>query len=746
MRFVAIWILSASTAAAAQPEQDLRRFEFTGTEMATSVKIVLYASDEAAAHAASTAAFARIRGLTGVFSDYDPQSELLRLCESASGGGEVPASDDLWRILARAGEISRASDGAFDVTVGPVVRLWRRARKLHELPDPQRLEEARGLVGHQLLRLDPARRTVRLLRPGMRLDLGGIAKGSAADDALQVLRERGLPSALVDIGGEVALGAPPPGRPGWRIGIAAHEGEERPCPDLWLSNVSVATSGDSEQFVVIGGRRYSHILDPRTGVGLTDHSTVTIVAPDGTTADALATAVSVLGPAAGLKLMERFPGAACRMVHLGAGGTRIHESARWSGLRRIDEAPAALIEGGTDLAAVGSDRYLVHGIRAIAAPPTAAGGEAPAGGGPQGESKDGPAAGNGAGKKPDPTVTPPVEWMLEPTPLPAASAEGEKDMKPYSERIPGSSVAFDMVPIPGGKFLLGSPNGEEGRSADEGPQVEVELEPFWMGAREVRWEEYELWGLGYDALRKERTQEEATARDLLADTISRPTKPYCDMTFNMGRDGYPAICMTQLAAKVYCKWLSAKTGRYYRLPTEAEWEYACRAGTATAYSFGSDPKALGEYAWFFANSADKYHKVGEKKPNPWGLFDMHGNVAEWVLDQHTPEGYKALAGKPCRSPVTVPEAIYPRVVRSGSWMDDPERLRCAARKGSSFSWMMGDPQMPKSIWYHTDAKFVGFRVVRPLRTPTPQEASRFDIDQSQREEMTDYLEYLKYRK
>jgi formylglycine-generating enzyme required for sulfatase activity len=210
----------------------------------------------------------------------------------------------------------------------------------------------------------------------------------------------------------------------------------------------------------------------------------------------------------------------------------------------------------------------------------------------------------------------------------------------------------------------------------------------------------------------------------------------------MGRDGYPAICMTHLAAKVYTKWLSAKTGRYYRLPTEAEWEYACRAGSKTAYGFGDDPKALPDYAWFYTNADDKYHEVGKKKPNAWGLHDMHGNVAEWVLDQYVSDGYRRLLETTRHCPLLVPETIYPRVVRGGSYMDDPKACRSAARRGSTDDFMMGDPQMPKSIWYHTDARFVGFRVVRPLRVPKTEEAARYDLDTALKQALADYLEVL----
>jgi formylglycine-generating enzyme required for sulfatase activity len=299
-------------------------------------------------------------------------------------------------------------------------------------------------------------------------------------------------------------------------------------------------------------------------------------------------------------------------------------------------------------------------------------------------------------------------------------------------------VTFDMLPIPGGTFVMGSPPSEKNRADDEGPQFEAELEPFWMGTCEVTWEAYELWALGLDEYRRELMRATPTDRDKLADAITQPSKPYSDMSFGMGKDGRPAICMTQLAAKIYCKWLSAKTGRYYRLPTEAEWEYACRAGTKTAYSFGDDPKRLGEYAWHYGNSGEKYHKGGQKKPNPWGLYDMHGNVAEWVLDQLTPDGYRQFAGKRQKNPMVVPAKIYPRVVRGGSWLDYPEALRSAARECSESSWKEQDPQIPQSIWYHTEADFVGFRVVRPLRTPGLTEALRYDVDQAQKSAMEEY--------
>jgi formylglycine-generating enzyme required for sulfatase activity len=196
------------------------------------------------------------------------------------------------------------------------------------------------------------------------------------------------------------------------------------------------------------------------------------------------------------------------------------------------------------------------------------------------------------------------------------------------------------------------------------------------------------------------------------------------MSFGMGKKGFPAICMTQKSAKTYCQWLSAKTGRYYRLPTEAEWEYACRAGTKTAFSFGDSADDLDEYAWTVDNSEEKYHKVGQKKPNPWGLHDMHGNVAEWTLDQYTSTGYPSEAGKVAKDPFNVPKKLYPQTARGGAWNDGPEKQRSAARRGSDKEWKQQDPQLPQSVWYFTDAQFLGFRVVRPLVEPSAEEKAK----------------------
>ena len=290
------------------------------------------------------------------------------------------------------------------------------------------------------------------------------------------------------------------------------------------------------------------------------------------------------------------------------------------------------------------------------------------------------------------------------------------DMKLYTNTIPGSVVNYVMVPIPGGEFTMGSPDGEKGRNADEGPQRKVKISPFWMGKFEVSWNEYELFMFPDDErkLRTEYPTPEGVNK--VSDAVTRPSKPYMEMSFGMGKDGYPAISMTQHAANKFCHWLSAKTGHFYRLPTEAEWEYACRAGTTTAYFFGDDDSKLGEYAAYEANSDFKYSKIGRKKPNPWGLHDMHGNVTEWCLDQYA-ENYDPVKDA-LVDPWNRATKPYPHVVRGGSYDDDAVKLRSAARRGSDKSWKMRDPQLPKSIWWLTDAQFLGFRLVRPLNIPS----------------------------
>jgi formylglycine-generating enzyme required for sulfatase activity len=298
------------------------------------------------------------------------------------------------------------------------------------------------------------------------------------------------------------------------------------------------------------------------------------------------------------------------------------------------------------------------------------------------------------------------------------TAASAAEMKPYTNSIPGTRVSYVMLPIPGGEFLMGSPEDEPGHKPDEAPQHPVRVTPFWMGQCEVTWNEFELFMYKDEEKKMRQLHPTDEAGDKLADAVTHPSKPYTDMTFGMGRDNYPAIAMTQHAANKYCQWLSAKTGHFYRLPTEAEWEFACRAGTTTPWFFGDDESQLDQYAWYENNSDFKYQKVGRKKPNPWGLHDIYGNVVEWVLDQYDPDFFRLNAARGVVvNPLNKATKPYPHVVRGGSWDDPLAACRSAARRGSTPAWKLQDPQLPKSTWYFTDADFVGFRLVRPLETP-----------------------------
>jgi formylglycine-generating enzyme required for sulfatase activity len=300
-------------------------------------------------------------------------------------------------------------------------------------------------------------------------------------------------------------------------------------------------------------------------------------------------------------------------------------------------------------------------------------------------------------------------------------AKAATEMKPYDAVIPGTAARFSLVPVPGGVYRRGSPATEAGRRDDEGPQRWVAIDPFWLGRCEVTWDEYEQWASSLEVKRRPDDHQRGP-QDVAADAVSRPTPPYTDMTFGMGKEGYPAICMTQHAAMKYCEWLSQRLGHFHRLPTEAEWEWAARAGTTTAFSFGDDAARLDAFAWHKGNSGGRYHKVGEKQPNPWGLHDMHGNVSEWCLDQMQP--YQDGSDLQI-NPWVLATNEYPVVVRGGSFKEREVRLRSAARRGSSSEWKMQDPQIPQSIWYFTDARFNGFRVLRPYVEPSAQEQHRY---------------------
>lgn len=308
----------------------LNRFEYQQPQMGLPFRIVLYARDRPTADAAAAATFKRIEQLNGIMSDYDDDSELSQLSRTSGQGKEVEVSDDLWLVLKRAQDLAERSGGAFDVTVGPCVNLWRKARREKQLPDPARLAAARKAVGYPHVRLNANRQAVELLVPNMRLDLGGIAKGYAVDEALKVLRQLGIRSALVAGGGDLAVSSPPPGKKAWRIELAPLDATNAPpARFVLLSHGAIATSGDLFQRLEIDGKRYSHIVDPRTGIGLTDHSLVSVIAKDCMTADSLTKVVSVLGPEKGLKFIENTRGVAARVVRKPTVRIEVYESRRF---------------------------------------------------------------------------------------------------------------------------------------------------------------------------------------------------------------------------------------------------------------------------------------------------------------------------------------------------------------------------------------------------------------------------------
>jgi FAD:protein FMN transferase len=329
VRPTSIALVLLLTPALAAPQASLTRFQYEKPHMGTTFRIVLYAADQAKADAATQRAFARIAAIDARLTDYVETSELSRVTKEAVGH-PVRVSDDLLKVLLPAQDLARRSEGAFDITVGPLTHLWRRARRQVEMPAPDVLAEALRLVGYQLLHVDAVAHTVQVDRLGMKLDAGGIAKGYAADAALLVLTAMGCSRALVAAGGDLAIGDPPPGRKGWTVALEGLIPDHlAPGSPIVVSRCGVSTSGDEEQWVEIGGVRYSHILDPRTGMGLTGHSSVTVLAADATTSDMLATAVSVLGPERGRALVDGWAGASALIGERTPQGDRWTRSARW---------------------------------------------------------------------------------------------------------------------------------------------------------------------------------------------------------------------------------------------------------------------------------------------------------------------------------------------------------------------------------------------------------------------------------
>ncbi|MCC7333757.1 MAG: formylglycine-generating enzyme family protein [Pirellulaceae bacterium] len=304
---------------------------------------------------------------------------------------------------------------------------------------------------------------------------------------------------------------------------------------------------------------------------------------------------------------------------------------------------------------------------------------------------------------------------------PSVAVEGGF-MVPYTMTIPGSSVQVEMIPVPGGTFSMGSPEGADDAQEDEQPALQVTVGPMWVAKYETSWGEYNLFMSMYKLLKVLQSQGlRQISDDNRVDAITAPTELYdSSFTYQFGQDAnLPAVTMTQYAAKQYTKWLSLLTGQQLRLPTAAEWEHACRAGSTTNYSFGDDPEQLDEFAWYVENADETPHAVGQKQPNAFGLHDMHGNVMEWCIDSYTEDGYTSLADKPqplsLSDAIIWPETFDNRVVRGGSWQDDAEQLRSAARLGSADEdWKANDPNFPLSPWWYTDdpARGVGFRIVR----------------------------------
>lgn len=310
----------------ASAPRTVQRFEYTRPQMGLPFRIVLYAGDRLSADAAAEAAFARVQQLNDILSDYDTDSELSRLNQTAGSGRAVPVSEDLWQVLARSQQVARETGGAFDITCGPVVSLWRKARREKQLPDPAKLSEALRAVGHEKLRLNNGDRSAQLLVPYMRLDLGALAKGYAIDEAMKVLRARGIRSALITGSGDMAMSGPPPGTSGWRIELAPLDASNAPpARFVLLRDTGFATSGDMFQHVEIQGVRYSHIVNPRTGLGLTDHSLVAVVARDCVTANSVSTSAGVLGPEKGLRFAQS-KGACLRFARQPADQVELYQS------------------------------------------------------------------------------------------------------------------------------------------------------------------------------------------------------------------------------------------------------------------------------------------------------------------------------------------------------------------------------------------------------------------------------------
>jgi formylglycine-generating enzyme required for sulfatase activity len=277
--------------------------------------------------------------------------------------------------------------------------------------------------------------------------------------------------------------------------------------------------------------------------------------------------------------------------------------------------------------------------------------------------------------------------------------------------VPNSEQKITMVELPAGKFMMGS---NASNKVNEKPAKHVNVSAFSIGVYEITHDQFNIF-----------YRDENTSQGSKLDAVTRPTAQYIDLSWNMGKDGgFPVNSMSVDAAMMFCRWLYLKTGIFFRLPTEAEWEYACRAGSSGNYFFGKDASLLTQYAWYKNNSKNKYHVVGQKKPNAWGIYDMLGNVAEWTLDEYDEHYFKRF-GDSTLDPIITPTKRYPRSIRGGSYLDDAINLRVTNRNFSDVTWNKRDPQIPKSRWWLTDGAFAGFRIVKPNKQPSAEEAEKF---------------------
>ncbi|MEO0414736.1 MAG: FAD:protein FMN transferase [Verrucomicrobiota bacterium] len=293
--------------------EDGEMHTFTSAHMGTQFTIKIWAKTGGKPETAAQEAFDRIDQLEKICSDYDPQSE-LSLLSQAPAGKAIPLSEDLWSLFLDSEKLYQLSGGDFDITLGPMIDLWRRAKKNQRLPNSAQLTSAKNRSGFQHLSLNHQKKTVTKSVDGMRLDLGGIAKGYAADAALKILTDNGFPHSLVAASGDIALGDPPPGKDGWTVGLDTLELSSITDKTLTLSQAAISTSGDTRQFIIIDDQRYSHIVDPETGLGLVERLSVSIRAPSATISDSYATAVSIMGVEQGLALIEKTPGVECRIA------------------------------------------------------------------------------------------------------------------------------------------------------------------------------------------------------------------------------------------------------------------------------------------------------------------------------------------------------------------------------------------------------------------------------------------------